>query len=135
MKGFETFSSDNGHWFRIISPNGIPLCSSPSFASRQERDEAVAMLIRTVIVHRLCSVLPENESIIVIRYDGVAAIPHEFMQGWSAALRAHLEINYGKRVSVIFMPEGIDFECFTDNDLTSLGLKRIMATEEKGGID
>ncbi len=130
MAGFESFDSIDGPRFRIVGPNGERLCVSDPFDGREGRDSAAALTIRTVVAQHLCTLVPDDGSVIVIKYDqSVASIPSQFMLGWASALRAHIELTHKKRVSVLFAPMGIGLEHFTDNDLASIGLMRIQVAE------
>jgi hypothetical protein len=128
MTGFHCFDSPEGVRFGFLNPEGERLCLSDAFGAPSDRDGAISQIVRTIVAQHLCSAVPADGSVILIRYDDAVSLPSQFMLGWASALRSHLEITYGKRVSVLFAPREIGLECFSDGDLAALGLMRVPAT-------
>lgn len=125
MPGIETFQTSQGHRFRITSSTGAELVKSRGYKTPGERDAALDALIRTVAALHVVRTSPGDGDVLFLRYSWRTPIAHDFLTGFASALRAHVEHVHGRRIAVLFAPEGIAIDCVTDNDLAELGLARI----------
>lgn len=108
--------------FRVVGGNGEVQASSEDYTRPRDRDRGIDALRRTVIADSLQIINPKDGDVIILRHKAVDRMKDvPFLQGWAASLQVYLKEKRGVTVQILILPDYLDVDCLTPNDMLKFG--------------